>query len=108
MAISIDGSNYSFIRHPLSVEDVDSKNYSGMVVKECKKKSRQNCFLFANGYKIVWNNGTHKSERRLKRRDIKDGRTIDILKQLGFYDGDISKTKKIKKKKIKKKNKSKC
>ena len=87
MAISIDGSNYSFIRHPLRVSTVDSRNYAGMAIANCKKRSGQDCFLFANGYKIVWDNGSDKKKRRLKRKDIKNGKTIAILAELGFYDG---------------------
>ena len=80
--------------------------------KDCKKKSGQKCFLFANAYKIVWDNGTDKKKRRLKRKDIKAGKTIALLTELGFYDGasvsSSSTTPKItKKKKIKKNNKDK-
>jgi len=46
--------------------------------------------LFANGYKIVWNNGTDKKERRLKRKDIKAGKTIALLTQLDFFDPSTS------------------
>ena len=87
MAISVDGAYYSFLRHPIRVTEVDGKHYAGMVIKDCKKKSGQKCFLFANAYKIVWDNGTDKKKRRLKRKDIKAGKTIALLTELGFYDG---------------------
>ena len=93
MAISVDGAYYSFIRHPIRVTEVDGKHYAGMVIKDCKKKSGQKCFLFANAYKIVWDNGSDRKKRRLKRKDIKAGKTIALLTELGFYDGaNISST----------------
>ena len=45
------------------------------------------CFIFANGYKIKWDNGTSHKSRRLKIKDIKAGKTIAKLTELGFYDG---------------------
>ena len=70
--------------------------------KRCKKKSGQECFEFANGYKIVWQNGINK-KRRLKKKEIMAGKTLQILQELGFYDGGSTKTKKIKKNKVEKK-----
>ncbi len=87
IAISEDGVYYSLIRHPLSVTHVDNKNYVGKVIQNCQKDANQECFLFANGYKIVWDNGSNKKKRKLKRKDIKAGNTIALLKELGFYDG---------------------
>ena len=110
MAISVDGAYYSFIKHPLSVTQVDNKNYAGIVIKDCKKKSGQECFLFANGYKIVWNNGSDKIKRRLKRKDIKAGKTIALLTELNFFDGNASSAtntpKIVKKKETEKKTES--
>ena len=103
IAISVDGAYESFIRHPLRVDQVDGKHYAGIVIKACEKKSGQECFLFANGYKIVWDNGSDKKKRRLKRKDIKAGKTLQILQELGFYDGGTTQTKKIEKKKEEKK-----
>ena len=87
MAISADGAFYSFIRHPIRVTDVDSKHYAGMAVGDCKKKSGQECYLFANAYRIVWDNGSDRKKRRLKRKEINSGKTIALLTELGFYDG---------------------
>jgi hypothetical protein len=39
------------------------KKLLGIFFISFKKKSGQECFLFANGYKIVWNNGTDRKER---------------------------------------------
>ena len=86
IAISIDGAYFSYFRHPAYVDKVDNKHYAGMAIKECKKKSGQDCFLFANAYKIVWDNGSDKKKRRLKRKDIRSGKTIALLTELGFYD----------------------
>jgi hypothetical protein len=90
MAISVDGAYQAFIRHPLRVTQVDNKAYWGMVIADCKKKSGQECYLFANGYKIVWDNGSNKKKRRLKRKDIRAGKTIALLSELGFFDNKIS------------------
>ena len=106
VAISEDGAFYSYIVHPLHIGQADSKNYAGMVISDCKKFAEeynkpQNCFLFANGYKIVWDNGADKKKRKLKRKDIKAGKTIAILSELGFYDegNTISENKKNNEKK---------
>ena len=90
MAISVDGAHSSFIRHPLSVTNIAPSHYAGQVISDCKKKSGQECFLFANAYKIVWNNGADKKKRRLKRKDIKAGKTIALLIELDFFDGNTS------------------
>ena len=87
LAISIDGQHTSFFRHPKHIGQVDNKHYAGMAIKSCKKKSGQDCFIFANGYKIKWDNGTSNKSRNLKIRDIKAGKTIAKLTELGFYDG---------------------
>jgi len=113
IAVSIDGREYHFFRHPWNVDFIDNKNYGGIAISECKKRSGTNCFVFANGYKIVWDNGSDKKKRRLKKRDIKAGKTLQILQELGFYDGSTetyqSTTEKeeTKKKKITKKKKKK-
>ena len=98
IAISVDGAHSSFFRHPITVTTVDDKSYGGMAISECKKKSGQECYLFANGYKIVWDNGSDKKKRRLKRKDVKSGKTLALLSELGFYEGDnqIKKTNKTK------------
>ena len=111
MAISVDGAYSSIIRHPLRVTNIKPMHYTGQVISSCKKKSGQECFLFANAYKIVWNNGSDRKKRRLKRKDIKAGKTIAILTELGFFDGSTSTsttTPKVTKKKPKivKKNES--
>ena len=90
MAISVDGAYQSFIIHPLRVSQVDNKAYWRMVIDDCKKKSGQECYLFANGYRIVWNNGSNKKKRRLKKKNIKAGKTIALLTELGFFDNNIS------------------
>ena len=101
MAISVDGAYSSFIRHPLRVTNIAPGHYAGQVIDDCQKKSGQKCFLFANAYKIVWDNGTDKKKRRIKRKNIKAGKTIAILASLDFFDGNTSSsstTSKIKKK----------
>ena len=74
-------------------------NYVGRARKKCKEKSGKECFIFASKNRIVWDNGSDKKKRRLKKKDIKAGKTLQILQELGFYDGGITQTKKIEKKK---------
>ncbi len=90
IAISVDGNTSYMFRHPLHVTQVDSKAYWGIAISNCKKKSGKECYLFANGYKIVWDNGSNKKKRRLKKKDIKAGKTIALLTELGFYDNNAS------------------
>jgi len=107
IAISTDGNTSFFFRHPAHVTQIDNKAYWGIAIAKCKKKSGKECFLFASGYKIVWDNGSNKKKRRLKKKDIKAGKTIALLTELGFYDGSVSSSQNIKPKKIEKKNETK-
>ena len=90
IAISVDGNTSYFFRHPFHVTQVDNKAYWGIAISNCKKKSGQECYLFANGYRIVWDNGSNKKKRRLKKKDIKAGKTIALLTELGFFDNNTS------------------
>jgi hypothetical protein len=105
IAISIDGKYNSFFRHPKHISDdqVDNSHYSGMAIQSCEKKSGKKCYIFANGYKIKWDNGTSSKSRILKRKDIKAGKTFAKLTELGFYDGVTTSLSKVKSK-IKLKN----
>ena len=100
IALSVDGQFYDFFTQPKWLQDhqIASGNYAGRAIKKCEKNAAeynvpQKCFLFAKGYKIVWDNGTSSKARRIKRRDIKDGRTIEVLTNLGFYLGGYNKQK---------------
>ena len=99
IVIAYDGSEYSYYRHPLSVSQIDNKRYIALARKDCKKRSGKECFLFAKGYRIVWDNGSDKKKRRLKKKDIMAGKTLQILQELGFYDGGVTQIKKKEKKK---------
>ena len=98
IAISEDGHYFGFIRQPkkFAPGNVDEKNYSALAVGDCKKMAKedgypQDCFLFAVRTKIVWNNGSDKKRRRLKKSEIKAGKTFSILKELDFYKGTSQK-----------------
>ena len=99
IVIAYDGSEFSYFRHPLRINQIDNKHYIGLARQDCKKRSGKECFLFSNGYKIVWDNGSDKKKRRLKKKDIMAGKTLQILQELGFYDGGITQAKKKEKKK---------
>ena len=91
IVIAEDGSDFSYYGTPTLWENnVDTKNYVGMALKDCRKKSGKECYLFANGYKIVWENGSDKKRRKLKRKEINAGKTLQILEELGFYNPDYS------------------
>ena len=107
IVIAYDGSEYSYFRHPLSVTQIDSQHYIGLARKDCKKRSGKECFLFAKGYRIVWDNGSDRKKRKLKKKDVMNGKTLQILQELGFYDGGITQTKKKEKKKKEKKKETK-
>ena len=99
IVISPDGRYQYHYTTPKRYQDsVATGNYVGIARKKCKKESGQECFLFASRNKIVWDNGSDKKKRRLKRKDIRAGKTLQILEELGFYDGGITQTKKIEKK----------
>ena len=107
IVISVDGKEFSYFVMPDSYSGSFAPgNYVGQALQECKKLSGKECFVFADKYKIIWDNGSDKKKRRLKRKDIKAGKTLQILQELGFYDGGITQTKKIEKK-LKKKKESK-
>tara|TARA_B100000575_G_scaffold169004_1_gene135230 strand:+ start:267 stop:1136 length:870 start_codon:yes stop_codon:yes gene_type:complete len=88
IVIAEDGSDFAYVTTPAHVDDnnADTRNYVGMALIDCKKKSGKECFLFASRYKIVWDNGSDKKRRKLKRKEIKAGKTLQILQELGFYD----------------------
>ena len=92
IVIAEDGSNFSMMKRPAHVDasNVDTKNYVGMTLKDCRKKSGKECYLFASGYKILWDNGSNKKRRKLKRKEIRAGKTKAILQELGFYNPDYS------------------
>ena len=95
IAISQDGHYFGIIRQPkkFASQNVDQKNYSALAVGDCKKMAQkdgypQECFLFAVKRKIVWDNGSDKKRRSLKKSEIKAGKTFSILKELDFYKGE--------------------
>ena len=93
IAISEDGHYFGIIRQPKRFQNVDEKNYSALAVGDCKKMAQkdgypQECFLFAVKRKIVWDNGSDKKRRSLKKSEIKAGKTFSILKELDFYTGE--------------------
>ena len=105
--VSPDGKHFSYYVNPHGDRADVNPHYIGQAKEKCKKKSGQECFVFANGYKIVWDNGSDKKKRRLKKKDIMAGKTLQILQELGFYDGGTTQTKKIEKKKKEKKKETK-
>ena len=54
IAISVDGKYVSYFRHPFNVTQVDNQHYTGIAISKCKKKSGQECYTFAIGYRIKY------------------------------------------------------
>ena len=81
-------------------------HFNGLGKVYSKRRLEDTFFIIANGYKIVWDNGSNKKKRRLKKKDIKAGKTIALLTELGFYDNNASSSintpKKVEKKETKK------
>ena len=44
IAISIDGNTSFFFRHPLYINEIDTKNYAGIAISNCKKNLEKNVF----------------------------------------------------------------
>ena len=114
IVISLDGKYHFMYRNTHDNPDT-SPHYVGRARQSCKKKSGQECFVFAQGYKILWDNGINK-KRKLTKKEINAGKTLQILQELGFYGDSVAQTttqtttpKKVekKKKKIKKESKKK-
>ena len=85
-----------------------SGNYLGDARNKCTQRGHGECFVFAIKNKIVWQNGINpKKGTRIKKKEARNGMVSIKLKELGFYDGGITKTKKIEKKKEEKKKKPK-
>ena len=96
IVISTDGREYDYFVMPQSYSgSFNPGNYVGKSLQSCKKRSGKECFVFADKYKIIWDNGSDKKKRRLKKKDIRAGKTLQILQELGFYDGGITQTTKI-------------
>jgi len=94
---AVTGANYD-----------NAPNYLGKARDVCTKRGYGECFVFAIKNKIVWQNGINpKKGTRIKKKEARNGMVSIILKELGFYDGGITKTKKIEKKKEEKKKKPK-
>ena len=81
----------------------------GPIQRDCKKYakkkgSKERCYIFAKGYKIVWNSVNYKLPR-----DATPAVIEKVLRELGFYGQQASKKieKKETKKKIEKKKKPK-
>ena len=105
IVISLDGKYHFMYRNTHNNPDT-SPHYVGRARQSCKKKSGQECFVFAQGYKILWDNGINK-KRKLTKKEINAGKTLQILQELGFYGDSIAQTTEVEKKEPKKEKKKK-
>ena len=89
---------------PMHINPDMNPNYVGKARIKCTKQGYGECFIFAIKDKIVWQNGINpKKGTRIKKKEARKGVLSAKLKELGFYDGGITETKKIEKKETKKK-----
>jgi len=108
MILSQNGKGIYWYSYNPAYETDTSGNYLGDARKKCTKQGHGECFVFAMKDKIVWQNGINpKKGTRIKKKEARNGMVSIKLKELGFYDGGITQTKKIKKKKVEKKKKPK-
>ena len=64
--ISVDGNYYSWFNTPVRYQSrVAPGHYTGSAISDCKKRSGQECYLFASRNKIVWDNGSDKKKEDL-------------------------------------------
>jgi len=67
-------------------------NYLGKARQKCEKLGHGECFLFAKGNKIVWQNGINPQKgTKVKKKEARNGMVSIKLKELGFY-GDTTLT----------------
>ena len=102
--ISQNGKGIYWYYLPLGMNADNAPNYLGKARNKCTKQGYGECFVFAIKDKIVWQNGINPEKgTRIKKKEARNGMVSIKLKELGFYDGGITKTKKIEKKKVEKK-----
>ena len=106
--ISQNGKGIYWYYVPLGMNTDNAPNYLGKARNKCTKQGYGECFVFAIKDKIVWQNGINTEKgTRIKKKEARNGMVFIKLKELGFYDGGSTKTKKIKKKKEEMKKKPK-
>ena len=67
-------------------DQTDPANYLGKARIRCEKQGHGECFVFAKGNKIVWQNGINsKKGTKIKKKEAKNGMVLIKLKELGFY-----------------------
>jgi len=104
MILSRNGKGKYWYYYNPAYETDTSGNYLGDARNKCTKQGYGECFVFAIKDKIVWQNGINtKKGTRIKKKEARNGMVSIKLKELGFYDGGSTKTKKIEKKKVEKK-----
>ena len=77
-------------------------------IKECERETNTQCGVFSRKRTVIWDNGNDfptKEKKFISKWDL--AKVKSQLEKLGFYDGGITKTKKIEKKKEEKKKKPK-
>ena len=108
MIISRNGKGRFWYYSLIGSEIDTTPAYLARARDKCTKQGYGECFVFAIKDKIVWQNGINpKKGTRIKKKEARKGALSAKLKELGFYDDGITKTKKIEKKKEEKKKKPK-
>jgi hypothetical protein len=67
-------------------DQTDPANYLGKARIKCEKQGHGECFVFAKGNKIIWQNGINpKKGTKIKKEEAINGMVSIKLKELGFY-----------------------
>ena len=97
--LSKNGKGIYWYRNHFGDNADTSPNYLGKARIQCKKQGYGECFLFAKGNKIVWQNGINpKKGTRIKVKEAKNGIVSIKLNELGFYSNTKTTIPKITKK----------
>ena len=103
--LALDGvwSSYYYCPH-LECSDRGTQ----ATIRDCERETNVHCGVFSRRRTVIWDNGNDFPTREKRFNSKWDLAKIKSqLEKLGFYDGGITKTKKIEKKKEEKKKKPK-
>tara|TARA_B100001123_G_scaffold200581_1_gene227771 strand:- start:39 stop:635 length:597 start_codon:yes stop_codon:yes gene_type:complete len=88
-------------------QECSDRSHQGKI-KDCERETNVHCGVFSRKRTVIWDNGNDFPTREKRFNSKWDLSKIKSqLEKLGFYDGGITKTKKIEKKKVEKKKKPK-
>jgi|TARA_X000000950_G_C13817926_1_gene620645 hypothetical protein len=86
--VADDSSGYSYLYCPF--DNCKAQNEEYKMKLKCQKLSSSSCWTFSKKTKIIWKNSKNPNGLELKNY-IREGKVVvaNIIKDAGFYDGDI-------------------